>query len=329
MKANNRIIGLMTSLVIICSSFAGCNANNSENSKPDESNTETIVVTEATEKISGKIGVFSLVDIETLGANPNMSIRTSKVKDSTYYEHIDYVKLKDKKTSGYKAGDKVDVIIKFNNNVDLTELSLDDCVIDTKTNICTYCFSVSSTVGDYISGAEFDKANTDLDELCNSYATKIANKLPGGTWGNNKTIQRVKGYKLVNSYCAINNKVNADDSVNIGLEVSRLGKAVNGILREYAYDIEYTDGTTGTICTMLILPNIYKMPSGSFKLVDSSSIYNVGSFKIGEESTVLGQFGNMTITDIASASVNVMPDNNAENIDTTELETLNDSSSES
>jgi hypothetical protein len=168
--------------------------------------------------------------------------------------------------------------------------------------------TLDRVVGEYISGADFANANSALDSVCNDYANVIANKIAGGTWGSNKVIQRVKGYSLMNSYSATAKSVKANDSVNLGKEASRLSKAVNGIIREYSFDIVYSDGTEANICTMLILPNVYKMTNGSYKLVASDSIYNVGTFKAGNENEIIQQFKTMTIDKIDMTYVGIEPD---------------------
>ena len=303
-----RLASILLSATMLCCTITGCNKSdsNKEEIKSSETVADISSKDEKTEKISGNYKVFSVLNIELLGANPNISIGLSKVKDSTFSKYIEYFKVKDKVASGYKLGDKVEILIKFKDDVDISELSLDDCTVNSETNLCTYQLTVDDVVGTYITGMEFINANKELDRVCQDYADTIADRIVGGTWGSNKKIQRVKNYRLVQSYCATNKKVNADDSVNLGKEVSRAGKAVNAIFREYAYDLVYEDGTEKTVCTMLVLPNIYKMNSGSYKLIKSNSIYNVGAFNIGEADDVIGQFGTLTITKIEEAQSNLV-----------------------
>lgn len=310
MKVFKRLTSvLLLSLILNCI-FTGCSKSESNNDKTKSNETveNTSSIEEKTEKISGTYNILSILNIELLGANPNVSIKLSKVTGSTFYNYIEYFKIKDKVTSGYKLGDTVEIILKFKDDIDISELNLDGCTVNSETNICNYSITVDKVVGNYVSGIGFIAANDGLNSVCKDYADTIATKIVGGTWGSNKKIQKVKQYRLVKSYCAINKNVNADDSVNLGTVASRAGKAVNCIFREYAYDLVYEDGTEKTVCTMLVLPNIYKMNTGSYKLIDSNSVYNVGTFNIGEEGEVINQFGTLTIKSIEdAASVVVQP----------------------
>lgn len=300
---------VLTALTI--SAFTGCNK---DNSNKEELNTSEIIdsseiESEKTSKLSGVYKAFSIVDVEFLGASPHIAIKLSKVPDSIFSKDIEYIRLKDKNTQGYKLNDIVDIIIKFKNDVDISELSLEGCSIDSSKNTCVYSLEVNGINGEYITGGEFINANNKLDSVCNEYANDISKKVTGSTWGNNKKIQRVKNYSLIKSYSVENSNINVDDSVNLGREASRLRKAVNGIIREYSYDLVYEDGTESTVCTMLILPNICKMSNGEYKLVDPESIYNIGTFKIDGEQEILSKFSTLTILDLAKVTQNQVDTN--------------------
>lgn len=313
MRKFNKLTCSILTAAMLCSLFTGCNKSDSNSTHTETSKviTETIAENNKTEKIYGTYNISSLIDIQILGANPNLAVKVSKVPDSSYKQHIEYVKVNNKIASGFELNDSVEIVIKFNNNVDITELSLDGCSTDAESNTCVYNMTIDTIVGEYVSGADYANANNALNNVCNGYADIIANKLPGGTWGSNKTIKKVKGYTLVNSYSAVANKANADDSISLGKEASRLSKAINGIIREYAFDLVYSDGTEATVCTMLILPNVYKMTNGSYKLVDSNNIYNVGAFKVNEENEILNQFKGMSITLIDMNSVSIITNQSA------------------
>lgn len=294
------IIAILISTAMFGCLLTGCNKPNSNNGKTesDESIGDTDLSDKKTDKISGSYNISSFMTIDLKGANPNISINITKLSDSTISNYIEYIKVKDKMASGYKTGDKVAILIKFKNDVDISELSLANCGLDSSTNICTYTLTIDKSAGTYVTGSDFLFANNELDDICNTYAKTISTKITGSTWGGNKEIQRVKGYKLLQSYYTTNSKVNADDSVSLGKETSRACKAVNSIFKEYAYDIVYNDGTEKTICTFLILPNIYKTNSGTYKILDTNKIYNVGSFNSGEENDILKQFGSLSISKI-------------------------------
>lgn len=304
MNKHKSIIAIMISAALFGCVLTGCNKSNSNNytNESSESVEDTDLSAEKTDKISGNYNISSFMTIDLKGANPNISINITKLSDSTISNYIEYMKVKDKTASGYKTGDKVDILIKFKNNVDISELSLADCSVDSNTNICTYNLTIdeSKSIGTYVTGSDFLFANNELDEVCNTYAKTISTKIIGSTWGSNKEIQRVKGYKLLQSYYAINSKVSADDSVNLGKETSRACNAVNSLFKEYKYDIVYADGTERAVCTFLILPNIYKTSSGAYKLLDTNKIYNVGAFNSGEEADILSQFGSLSISKIDS-----------------------------
>lgn len=300
------IIAILISTAMFVCLLTGCNKSNSNNDKNESSESvgDTDLSDEKTDKISGNYNISSFMTIDLKGVNPNISIDIAKLSDSTISNYIEYINVKDKVASGYKTGDRVDILIKFKNEVDISELSLADCSVDSNTNICTYTLTIDKSVGTYVTGSDFLFANNELDEICDTYAKTISTKIIGNTWGSNKEIQRVKGYKLLQSYYATNSKVNADDSVSLGKETSRACKAVNSLFKEYAYDIVYTDGTEKTVCTFLILPNIYKTSSGTYKLLDTNKIYNVGAFNSGEEADILNQFGSLSISKI-DGNINV------------------------